>query len=53
MCTVKTITVGDKTVRVADIKTKYIQNIVDAAADCDLIDKIILFGSSLNRTCFR
>lgn len=51
MCKVITITVGDKTVNVAEIKTKYIQNIADAAADCDLIDKIILFGSSLSGSC--
>lgn len=51
MCKVTEMKVGNYTVKVADIKTKYIQNIADAAADCDYIDKIILFGSAISNTC--
>ena len=51
MCKVTEMKVGNHIVKVADIKTKYMQNIADAAADCDYIDKIILFGSVISNTC--
>ncbi len=45
MCRVKTTTIQDKTFKVAEIKEKYIRNVIDASGQCDLIDKIVLFGS--------
>lgn len=51
MCTVKEMTVGGRTIHVADIKMKYMENIVAAAKDCDYIDKVILFGSATRTTC--
>ena len=35
----------------ADIKQKYVPNIIDAAKKCDYIDKIVLFGSALEERC--
>ena len=51
MCTIKSITIGDKIINVADIKSKYMQNIAEAAESCTYIDKIVLFGSSLRESC--
>ena len=51
MCTVKKMTIGDRTIHVADIKMKYIKNIVAAAKDCDYIDKVVLFGSAIKNNC--
>ena len=44
MCRVKTTTIRDMTFSVAEIKEKYIRNVIDAASQCDLIDRIVLFG---------
>ena len=38
-------------ISVADIKKRNIENIIRAAADCNKIDAIILFGSSLEKRC--
>lgn len=35
----------------AEIKQRYIPNIIDAARKCDYIDRVILFGSSLEERC--
>ena len=51
MCKVVNIRVGNRDIRVADIKKKYIYNIADAAQKCGYIDKIILFGSSTMDRC--
>ncbi|MBP5384468.1 MAG: nucleotidyltransferase domain-containing protein [Lachnospiraceae bacterium] len=51
MCKVVKMKIGDRNIRVADIKKKYIRNIVDAASQCDLIDRIVLFGSSVRDSC--
>lgn len=51
MCKVLPLDIGTRQVRVADIKHKYIQNIIDAARQCDLIDRVVLFGSSLEERC--
>ena len=51
MCTLESMTIGNKSFKVADIKRKYIENIVDAAAKCDIIDRVILFGSSIEERC--
>ena len=51
MCKVTAYTINGRTIRMADIKQKYIPNIIDAAQKCDYIDKIILFGSSLEERC--
>ena len=51
MCQVTEMCIGDRIVRVADIKQKYIENIVSAARDCSYIDRVVLFGSSLENRC--
>ena len=51
MCKVVVMTVDNRKIRVADIKQKYMNNIIDAAKKCDLIDKVILFGSSIENRC--
>lgn len=51
MCQVTTMKVGDRTFQAAEIKQKYIVNIVNAASECTLIEKIILFGSSIESRC--
>ena len=51
MCMVKTIQINNRTIRVAEIKQKYIENVIDAAHKCSLIDRVILFGSCLEERC--
>ena len=51
MCQVKEMRIDNRIIRVADIKQKYISNIIDAAKKCAFIDKIVLFGSSLEERC--
>lgn len=51
MCKVINTKIGKRSVRVADIKRKYLKNIVDAASECDYIDRIVLFGSSIETRC--
>ncbi len=51
MCTVSNATILNRTFKVADIKKEYVRNVIDAASKCDLIDRIILFGSSLETRC--
>lgn len=47
MCKVLPMDIGSRQICVAEIKQKYIRNIIDAARECDLIDRVVLFGSSL------
>ena len=51
MCKVLPMNVGTRQIHVAEIKQKYIRNIIDAASQCDLIDRVVLFGSSLQERC--
>ena len=51
MCGVKDVNIRGNIVRVADIKEKYILNIVNAAEDCDCIDKVVMFGSAITKDC--
>ena len=51
MCAVTDYVIDGRTIHMADIKQKYIENIIDAAKKCDYIDRIILFGSSLEERC--
>ncbi len=51
MCKVTTMTVDNRQIHVADIKQKYIENIINAASECDYIDRVILFGSALESRC--
>ena len=51
MCKVLPMTIGSRQIHVAEIKQKYIRNIIDAASQCDLIDRVVLFGSSLQERC--
>lgn len=38
-------------IKVADIKKKYIQNIIESASKCKSIEAVILFGSALEERC--
>ena len=40
-----------ETIRVADIKKKYIENIIANVHLCKYIEKIVLFGSSIREDC--
>ena len=51
MCKIKTIEINGRTISAADIKTKYLRIIAEAAKECDYIDKVVLFGSSLRESC--
>ncbi|MBO5564740.1 MAG: nucleotidyltransferase domain-containing protein [Lachnospiraceae bacterium] len=51
MCSVIEMEIDNRKIRVADIKKKYIENIIDAARKCDIIDRIMLFGSSTGSRC--
>ncbi len=51
MCQVTEMSIDGRTIRVADIKQKHIENIVSAARDCSYIDRVVLFGSSLENRC--
>lgn len=51
MCTVIETTVDDRKIRVADIKEKYIKNIVESARECAYIDRVVLFGSGITDKC--
>ena len=47
----KTVQIGNRTIRVAEIKQKYIENVIDAARKCSLIDRVVLFGSCTEECC--
>ncbi len=51
MCKIINIKIGNRIIKVADIKEKYIYNIADAAKKCRYIDRIVLFGSSTMERC--
>ena len=51
MCKVVEVKVGNRHVRVADIKKKYLNNIVKSAEACNYIDKVVLFGSCIEDRC--
>lgn len=53
MCKVVSLTIGKNTFKVADIKKNYITNIISAAEKCDFIERIVLFGSSIEERCKR
>ncbi|MBR5970402.1 MAG: nucleotidyltransferase domain-containing protein [Lachnospiraceae bacterium] len=51
MGTLKPMRIGNRTIRVAGVKQKYIGNIIHAAEQCRYIERIVLFGSSVQDTC--
>ena len=51
MCRVIETDVGDRKVKIAEIKQKYLMNIIDAARECNYVDRIVLFGSSIEERC--
>ena len=51
MCKVITMNVDNRKFRVAEIKKKYMTNIIDAAKKCDFIERVVLFGSSIEDRC--
>jgi len=51
VCMVNMMVVGGREFKVAEVKQKYMLNIIDAAQKCDIIDRIVLFGSSIEDRC--
>ncbi len=51
MCELVNLRIGKGSIKVASIKKDYIQNIIQSIPICDAIEKVILFGSSLNESC--
>ena len=51
MCGIAVLNIDGRRIRVADIKQKYMANIIEAARKCEYIDKIVLFGSACNSRC--
>lgn len=51
MCQMTELCFGNRKVNVAGIKADYIKNIVDSISKCNLIDKVVLFGSALDERC--
>lgn len=43
--------VNDKIIKIADVKRKYIENIIKCAKEYAFIDRVVLFGSCLNESC--
>lgn len=51
MCDLVELSIGDRQIRIADIKKAYIENIVRCVPLCNAIDKVVLFGSALETRC--
>ena len=51
VCRVTGFDLGGREIHMAEIKQRYIPNIIDAARKCDYIDRVVLFGSSLEERC--
>lgn len=51
MCNLAEIVIGDRRIKVAEIKKAYIENIIKCVPLCNAIDKVVLFGSALERRC--
>jgi len=51
MCNLAEIAIGDRRIKVAEIKKAYIENIIKCVPLCSAIDKVVLFGSALERRC--
>ncbi len=51
MCKVNTMHIDNRSFKVADLKRKYMKNIVESAKKCDYIVRIVLFGSSIDERC--
>lgn len=43
--------INDKIIKIADVKRKYIENIMECAGNYGFIDRVVLFGSSLTENC--
>lgn len=51
MCQVVDVKVSNRNIKVASVKEKYIHNIIESAKGCALIDRVVLFGSSISTKC--
>ena len=51
MCQLVALDINGRTINVASLKVAYIKNIIDNISRCELIDKVVLFGSSLEERC--
>lgn len=45
------LNIGNRIIKVSNLKKEYIENIIKSASLCKYITKIILFGSSLEEQC--
>lgn len=51
MCRLITKQIDNREIRVADIKSSYIDNIINSAQLCEQINRIVLFGSAIEERC--
>lgn len=51
MCNLIELKLGERSIRVADIKKSYVENIVNSIHLCKAIDKVVLFGSAIETRC--
>lgn len=51
MCELVEMRAGGRYIKVAGIKKEYIQNIIESIHICSAIDKVVLFGSALEKSC--
>ena len=51
MCQLTALNIGGRIVNVASIKSEYIKNIVASSSKCNVIEKVILFGSAIEERC--
>lgn len=51
MCKLVEVEVKNKIIKIADIKRRYIENIIECAKEYAFVDRVVLFGSCLNENC--
>ncbi len=51
MCRLVDVALPDRVVRVADVKRKYVPVIYEAAKNCPIIERVVLFGSATEERC--
>ena len=51
VCRIVSFKIGNRTIKAAEMKRAYIENIAEKARACDNIDRVILFGSATGENC--
>lgn len=51
MCKLEKMNINGRSIRIATIKKACIENIIKSISKCHAIDKVVLFGSSLEERC--